>query len=182
MFIVVGTPGAGKTTLLNAFKEKHKEWDIINYGTYMFEIAQSFGIKSRDEMRKAPLELQRKIQAKVGEKLSEVKKREVVLDTHASIKTPKGYLPGLPLHILNKLSVEGIILITAKPEEIMGRREKDKTRERDREGIEEIKEHDEMNRRFCTVYSALSGAPFSILYNKEGKLDESVKALERILL
>jgi hypothetical protein len=74
MYIIMGVPGAGKSTVINKFMEKHKEWEVINYGTLMFEIAKKFGIENRDDMRKSDLDLQKKIQARVGEELSKISK------------------------------------------------------------------------------------------------------------
>ncbi len=181
MYIVVGLPGAGKSTVLSKFKEKNSEWRIIVYGTLMFEIAKEFGINDRDEMRKSSLELQRKIQKRVGEELSKIKEEKVILDTHAAIKTNTGYLPGLPFDVVKNLRVEGVILITAKAEEILERRERDKSRKRDKESKESIEQHDLINKAMCSSYAVLSGAPFSIVENREGKLEETVSELERIL-
>ena len=180
MYIVVGVPGAGKTTVLNEFVKKNQEWKIINYGTLMFEIAKEYGIKDRDSMRKSPVNIQRKIQEEVGKRLAEIsKEKNTILDTHASIKTLKGYLPGLPKKLLENINVEGIVLITAKPEEIAKRRSKDLTRKRDEENLKEIKEHELINKILCLTYSSISGAPFSMITNSI--LQKAVEELEKKL-
>ncbi len=184
MYIIMGVPGAGKSTVINKFKEKNEGWEVVNYGTLMFEIAKKFGINDRDEMRKADINLQKKIQKEVGEELSKIsrEKEKLILDTHASIKTKKGYMPGLPESLLKGMKVNGIILITADAEEIDKRRKKDKSRERDSESIEEIKKHELINIAMCSNYAVISSCPFSIIRNKEGLLEESVKKLEDVLL
>ena len=183
MYIVMGVPGAGKTTVLEKFIENNPEWEIVNYGTLMFNIAKLYGINDRDEMRKSPIEIQKKIQEEVANKLSEISKnKNKILDTHAAIKTPSGYLPGLPEKTLKKMKVDGLILITADPDEILSRRRKDKTRKRDEEGENQLKEHISININMCSTYSVITGAPFKIINNKEGKIKETVEHLENVLL
>ncbi|MEM4368576.1 MAG: AAA family ATPase, partial [Candidatus Anstonellales archaeon] len=97
MIIVMGLPGAGKSTVLQNLKLEN--YVILNYGTLMFEIAQKEKLVSnRDEMRKLNPEEQRRIQRMVVDEIKKHGKR-VILDTHCSIKTPKGYLPGLPFYV-----------------------------------------------------------------------------------
>ncbi len=183
MHIVVGTPGAGKSSVLSIFLKKNPEWKVLNYGTLMMEIAKDFGVKDRDELRKSPIKLQKEIQKKVGEELKELSKnRKLILDTHASVKTSKGYYPGLPFNIIRELNVDSIILIDADEKEILKRREKDPSRKRDKETIEELREHRSINKAMCTTYAILSSSPFIIIENKEGMLENTVKKLEEVLL
>ena len=171
MKIVMGLPGAGKSTVLSAAKEKGHR--IVNYGDLMFDIAsKSVGIKHRDELRKLPPATQKKVQAEVGMALSKMKE-DFILDTHCSIATKKGYLPGLPYSLLSKLDVSGLVLITAPVEEIMARREGDKTRVRDAESFESLSEHDAMNRALLAAYACLTGAPAVIIQNRQGRLAEA---------
>ena len=182
MYIIMGLPGAGKSTVISKFSERNKDWEIINYGTLMLEIAKKeFGVENRDEMRN-DVELSKKVQREVARILSNKNEDKMILDTHASIKTPKGYYPGLPKETLEIIKVDGIILITAKAEEIINRREKDPTRIRDKEDIKDIEEHDLVNKSMCSVYSVLARAPFKIIENKEGKIEEAVEELEKILI
>ena len=176
MIIVMGLPGAGKSTVLSAAGKT--DCRIVNYGDLMFDIAsKSAGVKSRDEMRKLDPATQKKVQAEVGKTLAKMDGR-VILDTHCSIATPKGYLPGLPHSLLSGLKVELFVLITAPVDEIMARRKTDSTRVRDSEPAEELAEHDSMNRSFLAAYSCLAGAPAAIISNRNGKL---ALAQERLL-
>ena len=43
----------------------------------------------------------------------------IIIDTHMSIKSPAGYLPGLPAWVLTELMVSSYFLIESTPEEIM---------------------------------------------------------------
>jgi len=175
----MGLPGAGKSTVLAAASKS--TYKMVNYGDLMFEIAsKEFGVKHRDELRKLPPETQKKVQSAVGMALSEMKGK-VILDTHCSISTPKGYLPGLPYSLLSSLKVDYLVLITAPIDEIIGRRKSDTTRVRDAESADSLLEHDSMNRSFLAAYSCLTGAPALIISNRNGKLKEAQEALLRLL-
>ena len=152
--IVAGIPGAGKTTVLNEVIKK-AGIEVINYGDVMFEMAKKEGIKDRDEMRKLPYEKQRELQRKAAEEIA--KKDNVIVDTHCTIKTPYGYLPGLPYDVLQILKPERIILIEADVDEILQRRKKDEEiRQRDKESKEEMEEHQLMNRIAGMSYAVLT--------------------------
>ena len=171
MIIVMGLPGAGKSTVLSAATKS--DYKTVNYGDLMFEIAKkTAGITDRDSIRKLDWTVQKKVQAEVGHALSEMSGK-IILDTHCSIATPKGYLPGLPYSLLSQLKIDGFVLITAPVEEINARRQNDITRIRDEESLESLAEHDEMNRALLATYACLAGAPACIILNKNGKLNEA---------
>ncbi|MCX6772351.1 MAG: adenylate kinase [Candidatus Micrarchaeota archaeon] len=170
MIIVMGLPGAGKSTVLAA--AKNTGYIMKNYGDLMYEIASKQGhVKHRDELRKMDTATQKKVQSAVGDELSKMTGK-VILDTHCSIQTPNGYLPGLPYSLLSKLTVDKLVLINAPAEEILARRKADTTRVRET-NIEEIREHDNVNISFLAAYSALTGAPAVIISNRQGKLEEA---------
>ncbi len=168
MIIVMGVPGAGKSTVLSVAQAAG--WTVLNYGDMMMEIAKTKGIADRDQLRKQPAAFQKEVQKMVGERLANEKKREVILDTHCSVMTPGGYLPGLPFSFLSKLSVERLVYITAEPKEIMARRAKDTTRMRNDQDLPKLMEHDSINRAYLAAYSVLTGAPAKIIINADGKM------------
>ena len=177
--VVAGIPGAGKTTVLNEAL-KIKSMDVINYGDVMFEMAKQDGIKDRDEMRKMPQEKQREWQISAAEKIE--KMDNIIIDTHSTIKTPYGYLPGLPYHILQIIKPDRIILVEARAEEILARRKKDEgVRQRDAESVEEIETHQMMNRMAAMGYAVLTGATVKIVHNRQGKLEEASQEIARVL-
>ena len=171
----MGLPGAGKSTVLNGLKTDYK---ILNYGDLMFEIEkEKFGIENRDQMRTIPIEKQREVQKLVAEKLAAEAGR-VILDTHCSVYTPNGFFPGLPFDFLKMLRVDALVLITADVKEIEERRKNDPTRKRDVGGISD---HDRINRAYLAAYSAFTGAPALIIYNRQGRLEEAVEQLQQLL-
>ncbi|HLC68272.1 MAG TPA: adenylate kinase [Candidatus Bilamarchaeaceae archaeon] len=175
MIIAMGLPGAGKTTVLQKLQGEYK---ILNYGDLMLEIEKEKGwVQTRDEMRKLPVGRQREAQQIVAKRLAK-EKGKVILDTHCSIATPQGYYPGLPFEFLKWLQVDALIYITAGIKEIEERRKNDPIRTRD---VDDVAEHDSINRSFLAAYSAFTGAPSIILYNKQGRLEETVKKLSGLL-
>lgn len=180
MIVAMGLPGAGKTTVLNN-AVKDTRFKIVNYGDAMFKVALKESLVSnRDEMRKLPLNKQKEIQKKAAEKLAK-EKGDVLLDTHCSIKTEYGYLPGLPHNILKELNPTALVLIVAPAKDIIRRRNEDLTRKRDKVSEEEILEDVLINKIYLFSYSALTGAPTIIIENKDGKLNEAVEKLKEFL-
>jgi len=181
MIIVMGLPGAGKTTVLQKAMESVKEWRVVNYGDLMFEIASREGlVKDRDEMRKLPADKQRRIQDMVGDKLAGMSGK-VILDTHCSVRTPLGYMPGLPYEQLRKFKVDYLVFISAPPKDILSRRKRDESRKRDVVSIAEIEADLAVNTAYLCAYSALSGANVSIILNADGKLEEAARKLAEVI-
>ena len=179
IIVVTGIPGVGKTTVMQKAAEGI-DIKFITFGTVMIDIAKEIGlVKDRDEMRKLTLEQQKNLQIKTAERVSKMK--NVIVDTHCTIKTPKGYMPGLPEWIIKKLKPDNILLIEAPPEEIYNRRLNDKTRNRDPDSIEKINEHQQMNRAVAMAYSAITGATVKIIKNNDNAIDEAIVEARPVL-
>ena len=177
--VVTGIPGVGKTTVM---KKAAEGMDIkfVTFGTVMIDIAKELGIaKDRDEMRKLSLEQQKELQIKTAETVA--KMGNVIVDTHCTIKTPQGYMPGLPEWVIKRLKPRTIVVVEADPEEIFNRRAKDTTRNRDPDTVEQIAEHQQINRAIAMAYAALSGATVKIVYNHDNAIDDAVKQAEPVL-
>jgi adenylate kinase len=183
--VVVGIPGVGKTTLINKIVELIKNNDksvkVTNYGTIMFEVAKENGINDRDELRKLPISQQKNLQKIAAEKLSKTDEDIVIIDTHAFIRTPEGFNPGLPYHVLQIIQPSHFILVTAKTEEIYNRRMKDETRNRDKVSIETIKKELDIQSAMMSACSVLSGSPLKPVLNSEGKLEEAANQIIRAI-
>ena len=177
--VVTGIPGVGKTTVM---KEAAEGIDIqfVTFGTVMADIAIEMNlVKDRDEMRKLTLEQQKELQIKTAEKVA--KMDNVIVDTHCTVKTPKGYMPGLPEWVIKKLNPTAIVVVEADPEEIYNRRSKDITRNRDSDSKEKIAEHQQMNRAAAMTYATLSGATVKIVFNHDNAIEDAVKDVAPVL-
>lgn len=179
VIIVTGIPGVGKTTVM---KKAAKGMDIqfVTFGTVMIDIAKETGLaKDRDEMRKLSLEQQKQLQIKTAEKVAQMK--NVIVDTHCTIKTLRGYMPGLPEWVIKKLNPTALVVVEADPEEIYNRRAEDATRNRDPDSEEEIAEHQQINRAIAMAYAALTGATVKIVFNHDNAIDDAVKEVAPVL-
>jgi adenylate kinase len=183
--IVTGIPGTGKTTVCNVVAKLAKnaglEVNVINYGTVMVEVLQKHEEEmERDIMRKTDIDFQRELQRETaGAVLEKVRRLSgiTIIDTHMSIKTLEGYLPGLPSHVLQLLRPEMFVLVEAQPNEISSRRMKDTTRKRDEAVEEAIKEELLFSRLMAGACAILTGSPVKIVINAEGKKEEAAKKI-----
>ncbi|MCL5874004.1 MAG: adenylate kinase [Candidatus Thermoplasmatota archaeon] len=176
--VIGGIPGVGKTTVLDEIVKEG--FRVENYGDAMLKEAISMDYaKNRDELRKLPVERQKEIQMLAAEKLARFK--DVIIDTHFSINTHGGYLPGLPVAVLNVLQPDLFVSVEADPLEVFERRKNDPRRNRDRDSLERIRAHLEANRSYGITYSAMTGSPLLVVMNENGKVKEaSVKIIQAI--
>ncbi len=103
--VVAGIPGSGSTTVLqHALKET--DYVHLNYGDVMLEIAMEMElVEDRDSIRRLPPETQKEIQRKAAETIRiRAEESNTIVDTHCTIKTPSGFLPGLPKWVLEHCS------------------------------------------------------------------------------
>jgi adenylate kinase len=179
VIVVTGIPGVGKTTVM---KKAAEGMDIkfVTFGTLMADIAKESGlVNNRDDMRKLTLKQQKELQIKSAEKVASM--GNVILDTHCTVKTPKGYMPGLPEWVIKRINPTVIVVVEADPEEIYNRRANDSTRNRDPDTKEQIAEHQMINRAAAMAYAALSGATVKIVFNHDNAIDAAVKQAAPVL-
>lgn len=180
--VVAGIPGSGSTTVLqHALKET--DYVHVNYGDVMLEIAQEMKlVEDRDSMRKLPPETQKEVQKKAAGTIRvRAEKANTIVDTHCTIKTPSGFLPGLPQWVLEELQPDMFILIEADGDEILMRRVSDTTRIRDTERLQDINLHQEMNRATAMAYAVYTGATVKIIENHNDQLESSVEEMKKTL-
>ncbi|HER45610.1 MAG TPA: adenylate kinase [Thermoplasmatales archaeon] len=179
VIVVTGIPGVGKTTVMQKAAEG-MDISFVTFGSVMIDIAKELKlVKDRDEMRKLTLDQQKQLQIKTAEKVGKMK--NVIVDTHCTVKTPKGYMPGLPEWVLKQLHPTAIVIVEADPQEIYNRRARDTTRNRDPDTVEKIAEHQMMNRAAAMSYATLTGATVKIVYNHDNALDAAVKEAEPVI-
>ena len=159
---------------MNESAKRLPDVKVVSFGSVMLEICKEKELVSeRDEMRTLPPKVQKEVQEDAARRIAGMDGK-IILDTHCTIKTPTGYLPGLPPWILDHLKPKVIILVDAEPIEIRGRRKKDRDRpKRDIEEVIEIEEHRITNTALASTYAALSGALLKIIHNHEGDFELS---------
>ncbi|MCK5474062.1 MAG: adenylate kinase [Candidatus Aenigmarchaeota archaeon] len=187
IIILTGIPGSGKTTVLDQTLELLLSHGIryksVNYGTEMFDIAKNEGlVKTRDELRNLEPEEQKKLQKMAGMKIaSDAKKANIVVDTHCIIKTPTGYLVGLPEWVVKEINPDIVVLIEGVSKEIYRRRANDDTRTRDEDSEELIDEHQTANKSVALAIGMMTGSTTKVLTNRNNKLHEAVEELKDIM-
>jgi adenylate kinase len=183
--IITGVPGVGKTTVVNEALKKLQaqgiEYQSINFGTFMFEVARNDKIvENRDQMRTLDRAVQKRLQQRAGQAIAQVS-GNVLIDTHASVKTPKGYLAGLPEWVLRELMPDIIVLVETDDDQILMRRLSDETRSRDMEGSRSIAEHQQFNRSIAAAYAMMTGCTIRIITNADFLLERSSTELADVL-
>ena len=189
LVVMTGVPGVGKSTVVKKAFEKAGgkiSYEMINYGDIMLGIAQEKKMVShRDEMRKLPVASQREIQKDAAIKIRKMAdERNIILDTHSTIETPKGYIPGMPEWVLRELRPECIVVLESPPEDINKFRKKDlhdDFRRREVDNLEGIKRHQDVNRVVALSYSVLTGTPIKIIWKPDGQLDAAAETLLGVL-
>ena len=183
--VIVGIPGVGKTTVITRAAEilnKKRKTTIVVFGTVMFEEAKKIGLKSRDEMRRMPVEDQRRLQEMAAQRIAEMRDDIVLIDTHLFINTAEGYYPGLPMRLLNIMKPTNMVMVAADPNEIAERRKTDQTRQRDIVSAENIQKELDISRVMVASCSILTGAPFAIIMNRDGGVEEAAANITKMLL
>jgi adenylate kinase len=183
--IITGVPGVGKTTVVNEalkkIKEEGVEYKSINFGTFMFEVAMNDKIvQDRDQMRTLDRAVQKRLQQRAAQAIGQVP-GNVLIDTHASVKTPKGYFAGLPEWVLREIMPDSIILVETDEDQILMRRLTDETRSRDKEGARSIAEHQQFNRSIAAAYAMLTGCTVKIVTNADFLLERAAEDMAAVL-
>jgi adenylate kinase len=183
--IITGVPGVGKTTVVNEalkkLKEDGVEYQSINFGTFMFEVAKSEGIaQDRDQMRALDRTVQKRLQQLAAQAIAQIP-GNVLIDTHASVKTPKGYLAGLPEWVLREIMPDIVVLVETDNDQILMRRLSDETRMRDKEGSRSIAEHQQFNRSIAAAYAMVTGCTIKIITNADFLLEQASQNLAETL-
>ncbi len=183
--IITGVPGVGKTTVVNEalkkIKEEGVEYKSINFGTFMFEVAMNDKIvQDRDQMRTLDRAVQKRLQQRAAQAIAQVP-GNVLIDTHASVKTPKGYLAGLPDWVLREIMPDCIVLVETDDDQILMRRLTDETRSRDKEGARSIAEHQQFNRSIAAAYAMLTGCTVKIVINADFLLERAAEDMAAVL-
>ncbi|HMK16169.1 MAG TPA: adenylate kinase [Methanomicrobiales archaeon] len=183
--VITGVPGVGKTTVVNGALGKLAGEGImyqsINFGTVMFEVACAQKVVSdRDGMRKLPGAVQREIQRNAAQAIARTE-GNIIIDTHCTVKTPKGFLAGLPEWVLRELMPDMVILVETDEDQILARRLNDPTRTRDPDSAREIALHQEYNRAMAAAYSMVSGCTVKIVKNQDFLLERAVADMAEAL-
>jgi len=180
MIIIFGLPGVGKTTIISKVFENTnilRKYQYVNYGNVLQEIAGS-DFKTRDSIRNLTIAEQKQYQKKVFPKINAMdKQKEVVLDTHAFIKTPEGVYDGIPIDLVKPRM---FIIISAQKQMILQRMQNDRTRDRS-DFVKNVNTMLEEFNSYINKYSKMFNVPIETVDNS-GTPEQAVAQLKNILL
>lgn len=182
--IIVGLSGVGKGTVLEeAMLLSDKEYELINYGDRMVKTAKNEGlVDSRDELKELDTETNKRIQRQAAEKIvEEAEEKDIIVETHAAIQTPFGYIPGLPKWTIENLDPAKIIMMDATAEEIWQRTQGDDDRNREHESVEGIEEYRQVAREMAATGAVLTGAYLTVVENHDGQAEKAAEELVDVL-
>ncbi len=179
VYVVAGLSGVGKSSVVEYALKKSPGVKRVNFGDAILrEATERNLVEDRDQLRFLDLETQRALQARAARRICRMHGK-VVVDTHLTIPTPDGYVPGLPLDILIQLKPKRIIILEADPGDILKRRMLDKGRARVDENLEEIQQHFDFDRAAAIAMAIQVGAPVKII--KNDVLEKAGEELARLL-
>lgn len=181
IIVLVGIPGVGKSSILQELARQIPAVAVINYGDKMLEEAAKVGI-SRDLMRKMPIKDQQVMGIQAAKNIV-LQKREgiVLIDTHALIKTPVGFCPGLPREVLEIFKPLAYACVECSPEKILERRAYDLSRTRDAETVDDLARHQELTRSFLAACCMHTSSVLCCLSNNDHDLSQNVQPLVRLI-
>jgi len=182
--IVVGLSGVGKSTVLEEAKKlSSQNYNVINYGDRMLELAMKKGlVDSRDEIKGMSSGEQREVQKEAAESiLDDSEEGNIIVDTHATIQTPHGYLPGLPKWTVESLEPDHLIILDAAAEEIYERSTDDEGRNREHESIQGVETYREVAREMASAGAVLTGAYLKVIENSDGRAQKASEELVDVL-
>jgi adenylate kinase len=184
--VIAAVPGAGKTTVLEYVKKKFPRARIVSKGDLVFEYAKKhYGIKNRDEMRaKLTMKQQRTAQDNAAKKIGKMKDKVILVDTHFSIRTPSGYMPGLSTNMARHMKLDGVVILAFRPKDVLARRKKDKSRHRQKETEEEVEGQQRANEEFAMAMANDFEIPVDIVnlrYRQKKKFEHARKAADEIV-
>ncbi|MHB1868275.1 MAG: adenylate kinase [Nitrososphaerales archaeon] len=178
--VIVGIPGVGKSTVVNKIVElmsaENRKTNVVSYGTVMMEEASKLhGVKSRDDMRKLAVEIQRKLQVYAASRISLIQEEFVIIDTHLFISTKEGLWPGMPMDVLLALKPTHLVLVSATVDQVKSRRANDTTRARDISSLDTLLLELEAARTLLFASSLVCGCPALIVENPNGQAEDAAK-------
>ena len=172
--ILVGVPGSGKSSILKEIARKCPTVSIVNYGDEMLKEAQAEGL-TRDMLRKLPIAEQQEVGIKAAKRIVHGKSGMTLIDTHALIKTPVGFCPGLPKEVLKILAPKALAWIDCPPEIIIHRRKNDASRTRDLESEDELAIHQELSHAYLAACSMETGSILCRILNRDPDIESNCR-------
>jgi adenylate kinase len=101
-----------------------------------------------------------------------------LIDCHLTTRTGDGFLFGLTPEHLNNYRPDVIIYLSPPLKHILENREKDSTRKRDVESLEQLQRHEQVNLRLLKTISEITNIPLVVTNEGNGKISEFIGLLQ----
>jgi adenylate kinase len=146
----------------------------------MLEVGQKLGyVADRDKIRYLSIKKFNEVRDRALDKIEEMS-GNIIMDTHASVGEGGRYLPGFPLHFLNRLGhVKGLIYIDAATSEIVERRKIDGSRRREKDDAHTIDAQRQISISMLSFASAYLNVPFYVVINRQGEMKKAVEEVKQ---
>jgi len=175
-FLFSGVPGVGKTSIVNSVAEKF-QLPVFHFGGVLFDlIKKEFPqINSIDDIRRElNYDQYTDLQIQAATSIAAQTPEHKIIISHLSIATSTGFVPGFPKKITKILRPTTIFIIEAPAEEIMDRRQADKTRRRGHYLEDQIDFHQNHNRALAAAYSFANGHNIYPIRNEQNSIEEAI--------
>jgi adenylate kinase len=86
------------------------------------------------------------------------------------------------MRLLNIMKPTNMVMVAADAQEIAARRSSDQTRQRDIISADDIQKELDISRVMVASCSILTGAPFAIIMNTDGRIEEAAANIAKVLL
>lgn len=176
LVVICGQSGVGKTTVIERVFEERGDLNVLNFGERILAMALSKGVaRTPEDVEKLRPEVLSRLQVETSKHIHELNGL-VLLDMHLTVDTPIGMVAGMPRAVMENLQPSLIVLLEAKPYEILKRRMIGKGELDTAESVKDIQERTDIDRAAAISVAIALGIPIKIL-----KSENAEKTAETIL-
>ncbi len=182
--MVTGVPGVGKTTIVGHSTIVDAGFEARNFGSVMLSVGKRLGkVSGPDDLATLSITERESLQEEAARAIgNDSITKPILIDGHFIVDTAAGFVPGLPMRCISKLNLTAIVLLTAAPDEVLGRRNRVGAKYRlYRNDQERIELHEKVLLDASLQYALLAQAVFDVVTNPESQQEAAAKAMLTIL-
>jgi adenylate kinase len=181
ILVVTGISGAGKDFLIEKVKKNLPAGSIYfgDFGDLMFQLYKDeLCVSSRDMLKDLN---QKEIYPYIKPCIDYIRTKEpAVISSHSVVKQQGFYTVNYEMERL--LYPKTYVFVTTSPESVLKHRQVDKTRNRETQGIEEVKFHNNFLLCITKAYTESFASRLVILENREDNIEENARILYEEIL
>ncbi len=179
VYVLCGQSGVGKSTVASRVAESNPHLTVVSFGEKIFELARGEGlVDAITQLELLTPEDVSRLQIKATQQVSRLPGK-VLVEMHLTVKTPAGFIAGIPKRIMNLLKPRRIVLLEADPYEVLRRRITGKEGKSEAESLKDIQEHAYFDRAAAISIAIDIGTPIKILKNTD--VEQTVQQILTLL-